>query len=339
MIDGISVNTDNASPYSFSTLGLSVGNHTISAKATDSNGKTGVASSINISITTVTVPLSSDSVSVPRLTTPPVIDGYADEAWNNIAAKNISKEIIPSISGPADLSGTYKTLWDFSNLYILVNITDDVKINDSGNEYYKDDGVELFFDIGNDKSTTYENNDVQFTFRWNDNSIYAGPQGRSTSNIQFQMTGTSTGYILEVKIPWTSIQAIPSIDQLLGFDIHINDDDNGGERDGKLAWASNSDNAWQNPSLLGTAALTANVAGLHDVFYGNDVKIFPNPFSNSISLSGLDNVDYQITDLTGKIIQSGNATGKIETEFESGVYYLVIRKPAGIKPIKMIKAE
>ena len=230
-------------------------------------------------------------------------------------------------------------MWDNTNIYVLVNVTDDIKMNDSGLDYYKDDAVELFFDIGNDKSTTYGNNDAQFTFRWNDNTIYSGPVGRSIANVQFQMIATATGYTLEAKIPWATIQGSPATDQLLGFDVQINDDDNGGERDGKLAWASTTDNAWQNPSLFGVAKLTATITGLEDEFTNSGLKVYPNPFSNSITVEGLNQMEYNITDMTGNIVTFGVSSGKISTPFVAGMYYLIIKKPSGIKPIKIVKAE
>jgi hypothetical protein len=42
----------------------------------------------------------------------------------------------------------------------------------------------------------------------------------------------------------------------LGFDVHINDDDNGGPRDGKVSWHSTSDESWRDPSTFGSLRLT-----------------------------------------------------------------------------------
>jgi oligosaccharide reducing-end xylanase len=41
----------------------------------------------------------------------------------------------------------------------------------------------------------------------------------------------------------------------LGLDVHVDDDDDGGDRDGKLTWKAKQDDAWQNPSLFGGAIL------------------------------------------------------------------------------------
>jgi oligosaccharide reducing-end xylanase len=45
------------------------------------------------------------------------------------------------------------------------------------------------------------------------------------------------------------------VNALLGLDVHINDDDNGGSRDGKKAWFNALDTSWQNPATFATARL------------------------------------------------------------------------------------
>jgi hypothetical protein len=71
-----------------------------------------------------------------------------------------------------------------------------------------------------------------------------------------------SGYTVEMAIPWTTIgyASAPSAGQLVGVDVHINDDDDGGGRDDKLSWESPNDLSWTNPSLFGTMVLTASNA-------------------------------------------------------------------------------
>src|SRR6185295_13820278 len=60
------------------------------------------------------------------------VDGNADAAWAQANAYSIDYVSTGVISGPADLTATYKTLWDNTYLYVLVDVTDDAKVNDSG---------------------------------------------------------------------------------------------------------------------------------------------------------------------------------------------------------------
>jgi hypothetical protein len=39
----------------------------------------------------------------------------------------------------------------------------------------------------------------------------------------------------------------------IGFDVQVNDDDGGGQRDSKLAWNAVEDDAWQNTRAFGVA--------------------------------------------------------------------------------------
>ena len=192
-----------------------------------------------------------------KVSTPIVIDGTIESAWTNAsvlpaAATNLISGVV---TNSTDLSGNFKALWDDTYLYVLADVTDDVLKNES-TTVYDDDGVEVYVDINNDKATTYGANDVQYTFDWNDGTtVNALPAGRSTTGITYVSVTRTGGYIVEARIPWSTLQGSPAIGQLVGMDFMINDDDDGSTRDGKLAWNATTDDAWENPSLFGTAIL------------------------------------------------------------------------------------
>ncbi len=281
----------------------------------------------------------SNNLPVYKTSVPVVVDGQIDEIWNDVSSRDIETEIRPSVSGPADLSGWFKTLWDEQYFYILAVVTDDVKVNDS-QDVYEDDGIELFFDIGNNKATTYGARDVQYTFRWNDTQIHRNPSGRSVAGISFVMTGTATGYVFEARVPWSTLQGSPLVGQLHGFDIHINDDDNGGTRDGKLSWASPNDDAWQNPSLLGTMVLfdEDRITGISGSLIGSALECYPNPFNTYVQVEGLTGeVNYSFVDLSGRIVKTGRTSGYINTDMEPGAYNLILHLETGNKFVKLVK--
>ncbi|MEO5573091.1 MAG: sugar-binding protein, partial [Gammaproteobacteria bacterium] len=79
--------------------------------------------------------------------------------------------------------------------------------------------------------------------------------GKTTGVISAR-TNVTGGYVIEVIIPWSTLgQTSITPGALVGLDVHINDDDDGGLRDGKLMWKDSTDTAYQNPSLFGTAQL------------------------------------------------------------------------------------
>ena len=82
--------------------------------------------------------------------------------------------------------------------------------------------------------------------------------GKSDEGVEFAVKTTNSGYVTEIKFPWASLKVRPKPGLTIGFDVQVNDDDDGGERDSKLAWCGRQDNAWENPGAFGNA----QVAGL-----------------------------------------------------------------------------
>lgn len=76
-----------------------------------------------------------------------------------------------------------------------------------------------------------------------------------TDGVEFAVGRADVGYRVEVKFPWATLGTKPSPGTKIGLDVHVNDDDDGGDRDSKLTWHGKEDNAWQTPSALGTAEL------------------------------------------------------------------------------------
>ena len=270
-----------------------------------------------------------------------IIDGDIESVWNTVDGYAFENEIQGTVSNSSDLSGEFKLLWDATNLYVLGDVVDNIKEKDSPN-VYDDDAVEVYLDFGNDKSSTYsKTSDAQYTFRWDDNTIEANASGNeSTSGIVFKMKPSTNGYVFEAKIPWSTIGGSGQKDALHGFDFHVNDDDDGGTRDGKLSWNAASDNAWKNPSLFGSIKLMNVVASTYDDVFITSIATFPNPFENLVKVVGLKSqTNYLFTDISGRVVQSGTTTGDIETNFEPGTYHLILDFGERKKHMKLVKVD
>ncbi|MFW5851491.1 MAG: CBM9 family sugar-binding protein, partial [Bacteroidota bacterium] len=184
-----------------------------------------------------------------------VVDGEVDDAYTTF--RDISELLSGSIGSP-DIAASWSGLWDNSNLYILVQVEDNNLSSDSGTEWYNDDGVEIFVDADNSKNSSYDAvDDFQWGFVWNTTTVNAGGNnpGNSTTGVDFVTTSTTNGYNVEIAIPWSTINLNPTVGHIMGFDVAVNDDDNGGERDNKISWNATVDNGWQNPSLFGEVEL------------------------------------------------------------------------------------
>ncbi len=188
--------------------------------------------------------------------TPPVIDANIESVWNPAPTKDINQVVLGS--RPADYNGKWRALYDNNYLYLLVEVGDATRVNDSGGSWWEDDVVEVFIDGNNSKGASYDGvNDFQFGFRWNDNIIHTGGNSvTNTTGINFKMVATATGYNAEIAIPWTTIGTTPAIGKAIGIDVQVDDDDNGGTRDAQTTSFATNTTAFQNPSVFGTVYMT-----------------------------------------------------------------------------------
>ena len=316
------IGSDTEAPYSFTWTDVTPGTYYISARAVDAEGLTGYSSII-------TVIVRAAAVTVSFAESAPVIDGEIDAIWSTegIPVLEAKNALVGSGFDASDLSGTAKVLWDNTYLYLLAEVTDDVKQNDSQNTY-EDDNVEFYIDADNSKSSAYDANDVQYSFAWNDGTtVGALPAGRSTTGISYKIADTESGYRVEARIPWTTLQKSPTEGMEIGFDFMINDDDTGGGRDGKLSWNAPTDQAWQDASLFGTLKLTqkkSEVLGAPGERFS--LKLYPNPSGGVLKVEGLtDFTAYQVVDMTGRVVLHGQTESLIQVEkLSPGLYFLNI---------------
>ncbi len=205
--------------------------------------------------------------------TPPIVvathpqSGYRPDAiikrdtqpgkWNHQSAIQLHNIIGGSLQGKNDLSAVWQAKWDNQYLYIRVDTLDDYFVRDS-TAPWGDDSIEVYIDADGSRNASFDRkNDFHFIFRWKDNkvSLSSNSAGHGNMGIQQTMTRSDHGMILEASIPWRSLGVRPSSGHKLGLDIQINDDDNGNQRDTKIAWHSTDDEAWKNPQKFGRLVL------------------------------------------------------------------------------------
>jgi Carbohydrate family 9 binding domain-like/Concanavalin A-like lectin/glucanases superfamily/Tetratricopeptide repeat len=194
-------------------------------------------------------------ITIKQAPVAPVIDGVADAAWSAADKIKLTNVHYTPPSSPNDLSANFKTMWDQNNLYLFIDVTDDVLKNDAV-EAYENDSIEVYIDATNSKAASYGPTDYQYIFVWDKTSpkMQETKQNR-TEGVQYAMVTTNTGYQLEIKFPWSTLGTKPHTGAKIGLDVHVNDNDSGGKRKTKLTWHSVPDNAWQNPQLFGNAEL------------------------------------------------------------------------------------
>ena len=272
-----------------------------------------------------------------RAVTPPVAVGYGAEAAEVDArgdepayaaadVHDVAIAVQPGDGGADDLSATWQSYYDATALYFLVTVTDDDLQRDSDN-WYEDDGIEIYLDADNSKDfATYGPNDYQLTVAYDGSEVIdrkgqLGPGATAATRI------TADGYVVEVALPWTAIGATPAAGLFLGVDVHVNDDDGGEGRDGKLTWFAEIDESWSNPALFGTVYLaSATVSSVGEAAAVTAVAAAPNPTPDRVTLdlpAGAESFDLRVVDFRG-------ATVLRESGLRSGASVSLGRLPAGV---------
>ena len=337
-VNGRSVSTIANAPYEYSLTGLDAGVYNVYAVATDS---TGLYKKTN----TITVTVETPIISVKKTAVPPVIDGKADDIWTN-AEKLYANNVLLGTggNGSANCSGSAQLLWDDNYIYVFCDITDDKLVNDGGNDVYKNDNVELYFDCNNSKGGSYDSDDVQFSFNYDSKTISTIPSSYGTKGIEFQILPIKTGYAVEVGIPWSTLKCKNLKSNMkIGFEFMINDDDNGGDRENKISWNSTSDNAYQNSSLFGTITIVGEVDPSKRTAIEEEqnptVSLYPNPANNLLFVNGINGeFDYEIVDVAGRILASGTTTRLVDVaNLPKGLYVLRINDDVLTRNLRFVK--
>ncbi len=246
----------------FFVNGLTPGStYNFAVRAVDMSGNESAASAA----LTVTTP-SGAYARANSITGTITVDGAANEPeWAAAQSYTIANPITGdwgTTSVPnSDLSGRFRALWDSTNLYLLVEVTDDVV------QTTDQDKIEVYLDLNNDRSLGYNTDDLQLGFEYgaatstNTDLDSDGQTVTFTSGAHFATTLTGSGWILEAALPWGDLDIPGGFSAIgnarIGFEIHLQDDDEGDGRDAKLAWSEELiDGAWTSPQRFSTLVLS-----------------------------------------------------------------------------------
>ncbi|MHB2156181.1 CotH kinase family protein [Calditrichota bacterium GD2] len=231
------------------------------------------------------------------------VDAFEEDQWRQIAWQSVEHVLMDNIENQADLSARFKMLWDDVNLYLLVRVFDDLKIRDSGVNFYQDDGLELLFDMNYGKSNTIYSHTFTYRFTFQDSQFIETEQ-QAVEGIVYGVKMLDDGYFAELAIPWKTLRKEPAEGQLIGFDLQINDDDDGGRRDSKIGW-------WEDSNGLGLLKLKSILSTLPGPPRTPQkfvlLRNFPNPFNSGTTLeittAVTDYFQISLYDLRGRKIK------------------------------------
>jgi len=178
----------------------------------------------------------------------PVIDGTADEIWND------APEILINRYQTAwhGATGVAKALWDDQNLYVLIRVSDS-ELDQSNANAWEQDSIEVFLDENNEKTSFYQDDDGQFRVNYDNKTSFNPPNREAGFESATLVSGMN--YTVELKIPFISI--VPENGKKIGFDAQINDAKSGA-RQGVAAWNDTTGTGYMDTSVFGVLTLVDN---------------------------------------------------------------------------------
>ncbi len=263
-----------------------------------------------------------------KAVTAPVLDGTSnDECWIQGNWSLIDQQWFTDRNMPdsADFYGRYKAVWTAEKLYLLLEITDDVLLDDITDplaEYWEDDCIEIFIDEdmsgGDHKCCSQAYN--AFAYHTSPVTLDAvdlsddGDFVPKLYNDNLDIAVHSTGNLITVELAiflyddtfnedTDNNPVALAANKQLGFSIAYCDDDGNGREDFLATQAGGLD-SWMNADLFGELLLVDSpVTGSKD---HKVTVIYPNPANGRLIIQGniSANQNYEIIDQEGKIVKT-----------------------------------
>lgn len=279
------------------------------------------------------------------------MDGVADEAvWGMAMSYPIDQAFVDDFApaDAADCSATWKAVHDGTNIYVLVEVTDDVNDPGPGSSAWTHDKVEIYFDVnaeladGLGASGGMDTGHKQFIAQA-EHDLAEGEEDALGSNNELVVTGTN--YVLEFSVPFgvlTDADGVGmSTDQVVGFDITVIDNDSGvdGEH-GRISWKNNGTGCGENWTCMDDAGqiklVNDELPVSSQTISAIQVQMFPNPASDVVTFTNATQVSIYNT-LGAEVINAVNNNNTNLTvdvsALNTGVYMVVVDQKAATKLI------
>lgn len=303
--------------------------------------RSGLLAALLGSILPVTTAFAQLSYSANNTLDPIIVDGALNESvWSTTAA------VSETVLGTPNNTVTFGALWTNTYLYVSIRVLDSQLFNDTPNsgtpiDVWVDDSVEVFIDANHNHATTYEltggasglGYDRQFSKGYNDSAL--GGKGSQTG-VVYAWAPISGGYTIEIAIPWTNVNVTGVAGLQIGFDVAVNDDDDGGAtRESYVVWTGTSANS-ANTSAFGHLTLSATTVGGGvpeiNVQGGSPLVSIPD---GDVSPSLEDHTDFGSADVTSGTVSrtftirnTGTGTLTVGTVGSPGTDFSVTAQPA-----------
>lgn len=255
------------------TQTLTPGNLIIVGDATQSPSTDPAATNVSGAVRARMVITPTD-IPIYKAAAPPTIDGNINASeWGGAPVLTLGRayqDVLPGKwTGPADYTGSVQLKWDADNLYVAAQVTDDVVSFPvtALNAISQRDGLEVYLGLEPtaDKARTayYIPGDYQVILSADKDEItgalsgvFYSPQA-SLAGAQVVVKATPQGYNIEAALPWYGFDGAvpPSQDQVLGFNLQGNDNDQTTPTQDSAFSLSGQPKSFQNPQAWTRATL------------------------------------------------------------------------------------
>ena len=169
-------------------------------------------------------------------------------------------KLTTGLTDSADADITFAAVADMEWLYVALKVSDDIiqTGENVGGDVWQDDSVEVYIDANHSATEAYDDDDSQITIGADniggdiDNPKLGGGGGGPDTGTKAAVVQTSTGWNVEAAVPLKNSKWDIKVDGglVIGFNVHLNDDDDAGGRDHKLIWSDLDvdDASWNNPT-------------------------------------------------------------------------------------------
>lgn len=218
------------------------------------------------------LPPPASDVVAPRAAAPPTIDGDAAD-WAGLPGYSSPHLVFSAASwdGSDDLAASWQVSWDDANLYLIVNVADDVHVQtQAGNQAYRGDSVELQIDADRlgDYGPALSADDYQLSlspgdfatlppsaFRFQGSGAGAMVDATTPHSIVVTAVPNGTGYVLEAAIPWRDLGLTPAAGLVIGLAVNVNDNDRTGAAVQEVMKSNAPNRRFSDPTTWGTLTL------------------------------------------------------------------------------------
>lgn len=260
------------------------------------------------------------------------------DSFNNDSDLNKTTFVLPVKLSALDNFNDYKVQFIIpKDTLILINVVGegaDYKLNPFLFKSYDNDGIELYFDMRNEKLPFFDvtTDDRQYRILWN--SLKIDGQNIETKGINVsEKDPTLTTYSITTSIPWKTLGFFtPKNSAKIGFDIAIMDSD-GGAMKALTNWNSKSADSWKNTSYLGNLILLEADSIQKGQGYAVAIK---RKVNNNKGLHVFKNTTpfFDIRNVTiGTVRDTMDLSGKFQAEWDERNLYLRVKVRDDIKTI------